>query len=35
MDGPVSIEYEYNWEKSLPEITACINFVKGWAGSSN
>lgn len=35
MDGPVSIEYEHNWEKSLPEITACINFVKGWKGSRN
>lgn len=30
MDGPVSIEYEHNWEKSLPEITDCVNFVKKW-----
>lgn len=33
MDGPVSIEYEHNWEKSLPEITACIDFVKAWKGA--
>lgn len=33
MDGPVSIEYEHNWEKSLPEITACVEFVKAWKGA--
>lgn len=30
MNGPVSIEYEHNWETSLPEITECVNFVKKW-----
>lgn len=34
MDGPVSIEYEHNWEKSLPEITACVDFVKSWKGGA-
>jgi sugar phosphate isomerase/epimerase len=29
-DGNISIEYEYNWENSLPEVTKCIDFVKGW-----
>ncbi len=29
-DGPASIEYEHNWENSLPEVTQCIEFVKGW-----
>jgi sugar phosphate isomerase/epimerase len=28
--GPASIEYEHNWEKSLPEVTACIDFIKAW-----
>lgn len=29
-DGPVSIEYEYNWEASVPEIAQCVGFVRGW-----
>lgn len=24
--GPISIEYEYNWDNSLPEITECVKF---------
>ena len=28
--GNISIEYEYNWEKSLPEITQCIDFVRNY-----
>jgi len=26
--GNLSIEYEHNWDNSLPEITQCIDFVK-------
>lgn len=26
--GNISIEYEYNWDNSLPEVTQCIEFVK-------
>ncbi len=26
--GPVVIEYEHNWENSLPEIARCIEFFK-------
>jgi sugar phosphate isomerase/epimerase len=29
-NGPASIEYEHNWENSLPEVTKCVEFVKGW-----
>lgn len=29
-NGNISIEYEYNWENSLPEVTQCIDFVKAW-----
>jgi len=25
-DGPLMIEYEYNWDKSMPEIKQCIDF---------
>lgn len=28
--GPASIEYEHNWENSLPEVKQCIDFVKAW-----
>lgn len=27
-DGPISVEYEYNWESSVPEIKRCIDFVR-------
>ncbi|MCB1229356.1 MAG: sugar phosphate isomerase/epimerase [Verrucomicrobiae bacterium] len=29
-NGPISIEYEYHWEDSLPEVTECIDYVKNW-----
>jgi len=30
MTGPVSVEYEYNWDTSLPEVANCIGFVRGY-----
>jgi len=30
-DGNISIEYEHNWDNSVPEIAQCIGFVRGWA----
>lgn len=32
--GNISIEYEYNWEHSVPEIAQCIGFVRGWAAGA-
>lgn len=29
-DGTISIEYEYHWETSVPEIAQCVGFVRGW-----
>ena len=29
-DGPISIEYEYDWLESLPQVTKCIDYVKAW-----
>lgn len=29
-DGNISIEYEYDMENSLPQISQCIGFVRGW-----
>ena len=28
--GNISIEYEYHWENSLPEVGQCIGFVRGY-----
>ncbi len=28
--GTLSIEYEYNWQTSLPEVAQCIGFVSGY-----
>jgi sugar phosphate isomerase/epimerase len=28
--GNLSIEYEHNWENSLPEVAQCIGFVRGY-----
>ncbi len=28
--GNISIEYEHNWDNSLPEVTQCIQFVKAY-----
>jgi sugar phosphate isomerase/epimerase len=29
-EGNISIEYEHNWEQSLPEVAQCIGFVRGY-----
>jgi sugar phosphate isomerase/epimerase len=29
-DGNIAIEYEYNWDNSVPEIAQCIGFVRGF-----
>ncbi len=29
-EGNISIEYEYNWDNSVPEVTQCIDFVKNY-----
>ncbi len=29
-DGNISIEYEHNWENSVPEVAQCIGFVRGY-----
>jgi sugar phosphate isomerase/epimerase len=28
--GNLSIEYEHNWENSLPEVTQCVNFIRNY-----
>jgi sugar phosphate isomerase/epimerase len=32
--GNISIEYEYHWENSLPEVAQCVGFVRGYGAAS-
>lgn len=32
-DGNISIEYENNWEYSVPDVAQCVGFIRGWAAS--
>lgn len=32
-EGPISVEYEYNWDNSVPEIAQCVAYVRGWAAA--
>lgn len=32
-DGNLAIEYEYNWQNSVPDIAQCIGFVRGWSAA--
>jgi sugar phosphate isomerase/epimerase len=34
-EGNISIEYEYNWDHSLPEVAQCIGFVRGYGTAKN
>jgi sugar phosphate isomerase/epimerase len=29
-EGNLSIEYEYNWDNSVPDVTKCVDFVKSY-----
>jgi sugar phosphate isomerase/epimerase len=29
-NGNISIEYEFNWDNSVPEVTKCIDFVRDY-----
>ncbi len=33
-EGNISIEYEYNWTASVPDITKCVDFVKAYKGAA-
>ncbi|HXG48664.1 MAG TPA: sugar phosphate isomerase/epimerase [Methylomirabilota bacterium] len=32
--GNISIEYENNWDHSVPDVAQCIGFIRGWAAST-
>ena len=29
-EGPISVEYEYNWDNNVVDAAACIGFVRGY-----
>jgi sugar phosphate isomerase/epimerase len=29
-EGPISIEYEHNWEHSVDDARICIDFMRVW-----
>ena len=31
--GNISVEYEYHWESSMPEVAQCIGFVHGYGAA--
>ena len=33
-DGNIAIEYEWNWDDSVPDVAQCIGFVRGWAAAN-
>lgn len=28
--GPASVEYEHNWDASLPDVASCVGFARGY-----
>jgi sugar phosphate isomerase/epimerase len=33
--GNISVEYEYNWEDSVPDVKKCIDFVRDYRASNS
>ncbi len=33
--GNISVEYEYNWTTSVPEVAQCIGYVRGFGSARN
>lgn len=34
-NGNVSVEYEYNWETSMPDVSLCVGYVRGYGTAKN
>jgi sugar phosphate isomerase/epimerase len=32
-DGNISIEYENNWDHSVPDVAQCVGFIRGWGAN--
>ena len=33
--GNISVEYEYNWQNSVPDVAQCIGYVRGFGSARN
>ncbi|MBX3733076.1 MAG: sugar phosphate isomerase/epimerase [Verrucomicrobiae bacterium] len=33
-EGNISIEYEFNWDHSVPDVAQCVGFVRGWSAAN-
>ncbi len=33
-EGNISIEYENNWDHSVPDVAQCVGFIRGWASGT-
>lgn len=33
--GHLSVEYEHNWEESVPDVAQCIGFIRGYGAARN
>lgn len=31
--GNIAIEYEYNWDNSVPDVAQCVGFIRGYGAS--
>jgi sugar phosphate isomerase/epimerase len=31
--GHISVEYEHNWENSVPDVAQCIGFIRGYGAA--
>lgn len=29
-DGNIAIEYEFNWDNSVPDVKQCVDFIRNW-----
>lgn len=33
-DGNISVEYEFNWDHSVPDVAQCVGFIRGWSAAN-
>jgi sugar phosphate isomerase/epimerase len=34
-DGFISLEYENNWDHSVPDVAQCVGFIRGWSSKGH
>lgn len=33
-EGNISVEYEFNWDHSVPDVAQCVGFIRGWSAAN-